>query len=58
MFDTSFQSFIHSSFMYISGKGQQVEVLLPAATLWAKFQRQRFGDKGKDSLFKIFTILE
>ena len=21
--------------------------LLPTATLWAKFQRQRFGDKGK-----------
>lgn len=25
---------------------------LPAVTLWAEFQRQRFGDKGKESLLK------
>ena len=33
-------------------------VLLPPAILQAKFQRQRFGDEGKDSLSKNFTILE
>ena len=37
---------------------QQVGVHLPAITLYTEFQRQRFGDKGKESLFKSFTILE
>ena len=35
-----------------------IGVLHPTATLEAKFKRQRFGDIGKESLFKNFTILE
>ena len=33
-----------------------IGVLPPTATLWAKFQRQRFGDKAEESIQKLHKV--